>query len=711
MTAAGRDATADSFPRQSARTQRFTLGAPRDITVAPDGRRVAFLRSGGPEDAVTALWVLHLPDGDERRVADPRQLLGEALDDLPPEERARRERARESAAGITAFATDAAHRMAAGALAGRLVVADLEAGTARLLDVPGAVIDPRPDPTGERVAWTDGQALWVSEIADPASARVLVEDDDPLVRWGVAEFIAAEEMDRSRGFWWAPDGSALLVARVDDGPVDVWWIADPARPAAEPAEVRYPAAGTANSDVSAWLVQLDGSRIEASWDHEAWPYLAAGRWDDLGPLIAVHPRDQRAIEVRAIDPITGATTLLFADEDPVWVERAPGTPARLSDGRLVMCSDADGARRLLVAGVAVTAEDLHVRSVLHTGDGEVMFTANPVDDATGIDVFLWSSHGVEAISQGGGVHGAVVGGGTLVLRSSSLDRDGARVTVLSAPTGEGADRAPSVRVIDSFAAVPLVQPTVELRHVGERRLATAVLLPKDAHPTARLPVLLDPYGGPHAQRVLQARGAFSSSQWFADQGFAVVVIDGRGTPGRGPGWERAIHGDLATAALEDQVDGLHALARVEPRLDLDRVAIRGWSFGGYLAALAAIRRPDAIHAAIAGAPVTEWRLYDTFYTERYLGDPGNDAAPYDRSSLLVEAAGLTRPLLLVHGLADDNVVAAHTLRLSAALLAAGRPHQVLPLTGVTHMASQEDVAENLLLLQLAFLRGALGLSS
>jgi dipeptidyl-peptidase-4 len=224
-------------------------------------------------------------------------------------------------------------------------------------------------------------------------------------------------------------------------------------------------------------------------------------------------------------------------------------------------------------------------------------------------------------------------------------------------------------------------------------------------------VLLDPYGGPHAQRVLQARGAFSSSQWFADQGFAVVVIDGRGTPGRGPGWERAIHGDLATAALEDQVDGLHALARVEPRLDLDRVAIRGWSFGGYLAALAAIRRPDAIHAAIAGAPVTEWRLYDTFYTERYLGDPGNDAAPYDRSSLLVEAAGLTRPLLLVHGLADDNVVAAHTLRLSAALLAAGRPHQVLPLTGVTHMASQEDVAENLLLLQLAFLRGALGLSS
>jgi dipeptidyl-peptidase-4 len=304
----------------------------------------------------------------------------------------------------------------------------------------------------------------------------------------------------------------------------------------------------------------------------------------------------------------------------------------------------------------------------------------------------------------------VVGGRTLVLRSSALDRDGARVTVLSPPAaGSGPEIGPDVRVIDSFAAIPLVQPDVEIRHVGARRLATALLLPRDAHPTAKLPVLLDPYGGPHAQRVLQARSAFSSSQWFADQGFAVVVIDGRGTPGRGPAWERAIHGDLAQPVLDDQIDGLHALAELEPRLDLDRVAIRGWSFGGYLAALAVLRRPDAIHAAIAGAPVTEWRLYDTFYTERYLGHPGEDPAPYDRSSVLAEADRLTRPLLLVHGLADDNVVAAHTLQLSAALLAAGRPHQVLPLTGVTHMASQEDVAENLLLLQLAFLRDALEL--
>jgi len=229
------------------------------------------------------------------------------------------------------------------------------------------------------------------------------------------------------------------------------------------------------------------------------------------------------------------------------------------------------------------------------------------------------------------------------------------------------------------------------------------------HDGSALPVLLDPYGGPHVQRVQRARSMFLASQWFADQGFAVVVADGRGTSGRGPAWERAVAGDLAGPVLDDQVDALHALAEADDRLDLGRVAIRGWSFGGYLAALAVLRRPDVFHAAVAGAPVTDWRLYDTHYTERYLGHPGEAAAAYAATDLCAEAANLTRPLLLIHGLADDNVVVAHTLALSRALLEAGRPHRVLPLSGVTHMTPQEEVAENLLLVQLAFLREALGI--
>ena len=194
-------------------------------------------------------------------------------------------------------------------------------------------------------------------------------------------------------------------------------------------------------------------------------------------------------------------------------------------------------------------------------------------------------------------------------------------------------------------------------------------------------MLLDPYGGPHAQRVLKARSAYLTAQWFAEQGFAVVIADGRGTPGRGPEWERAVAGDLAGPVLEDQVDALREAAARFADLDTGRVAIRGWSFGGYLAALAVLRRPDVFHAAIAGAPVTDWRLYDTHYTERYLGLPGPGpravrAVLADHMMADTGAQGRRQasgPLMLIHGLADDNVVVAHTLRLSGALLAAGVP--------------------------------------
>lgn len=745
-------ATTDSFPRHSARTQRFTLGAPRDLTVAADGSLIAFLRSAGPEDPVTALWAMDLPAGTERCVADPKVLLADGDADLPAAERARRERARESAAGITAYATDADHRVAVAAMAGQLVVADLRAGTARLVEVPGPVVDPRVDPTGRRVSWVRARALWIAELDDETSARPLVEEPDPDVSWGSAEFIAAEEMDRHRGHWWAPDGAALLVARVDEGPVPRWWIADPAQPGQAPTEVAYPAAGTSDADVSAWVVHLDGSRTEVGWDRAAWPYLAQAGWDDHGPFVALHPRDQGAIEVRAVDPVTGATTTLWEDHDEAWVERMAGTPARLADGRLVVGADRDGARRLVVDGALVSPTDLHVRAVAHVEGGAVLFTANPVDDATVLDVWRWEAPapdrgepgegalggaadgadepgGLGAAAAGpalpgrlarltrrpgrapredeggnaGGVHGAAAGGDIVVLRRSCLERWGATVTVHRLD-----DELTELATIASHAAQPARLPEVSIRHVGSRRLATALVLPEGAGPDERLPVLLDPYGGPHAQRVVRAQAAYGTSQWFADQGYAVVVVDGRGTPGRGSDWERGVRFDLAAPVLEDQLDALAALAEEEPRLDLSRVAIRGWSFGGYLAALAVLRRPDAVHAAIAGAPVTEWRLYDTFYTERYLGHPDEHPEAYDRSSLLPEAARLERPLLLVHGLADDNVVAAHTLQLSSRLLSAGRPHEVLPLTGVTHMASQEDVAENLLLLQLDFLRRTIG---
>jgi dipeptidyl-peptidase-4 len=224
-----------------------------------------------------------------------------------------------------------------------------------------------------------------------------------------------------------------------------------------------------------------------------------------------------------------------------------------------------------------------------------------------------------------------------------------------------------------------------------------------------------PYGGPGLQEVTKSARSYLVPQWFAEQGFAVVVADGRGTPGRGPAWDRTIAGDFADGILDDQVTALGAAAEKFTDLDTTRVGIRGWSFGGYLSALAVLRRPDVFHAGVAGAPPTDWRLYDTHYTERYLGDPNAQPEVYQRSSIVDDprraAASQIRPLLIIHGLADDNVFVAHSLRLSSALLAAGYPHSVLPLSGITHMTSQETVAENRVLFQVAFLKQALGQSA
>jgi dipeptidyl-peptidase 4 len=687
----------DSYPRQSARTQRYTLGEPRDIVVSPDGRRIVFLRSRGPTDPVNCLWVVDADTGDERLVADPEVLLrGRDDGTLPPEERARRERAREAAAGITAFATDAGVSVASFAIAGRLFLAGLISAQARELPVAGPIFDPRPDPVARHVAYVSGRLLCIGELDGRWNVLAGGEPDEPeSITWGSADFIAAEEMNRFRGYWWNPDGTALAVARVDTSPVQRWHIGDPAQPETPPTELAYPAAGTPNADVTLHLVDLDGNIVDVEWDRGQFPYLVDVHWTDNGLIITTQRRDQRMVEVLEVSPATGATELRWADMDDQWVELVPGVPRLGPDGTLITCADRDGARRLLVDGEPVTPPDLQVRTVESADGPGIVFLANPIDDATVLHVWRRTVGGeLEALTDEPGVHAAAAGGGTVVIRTATLTEPGAQWETL-----DGVE-------LTSYAATPVVHADVHLSFLGERRIATAVLLPAD-HDGSPLPVLVDPYGGPHAGRVVRAHNAHVGSQWFADQGFAVVVADGRGTPGRGWAWERAVHLDLATPVLEDQVEALERAAEEYSVLDLGRVAIRGWSFGGYLAALAVLRRPDVFHAAVAGAPVTEWRLYDTHYTERYLGDPAEQPDAYDASSLLPLAAAATRPLLLIHGLADDNVVAAHTLRLSSALLAAGRSHEVLPLAGITHMTPQEIVAENLLLHQLDFLRRAL----
>lgn len=740
-----------SFPRQYARTQRFTLGAPRAFTVSPDGSRVVFLRSASGTDRTNRLWVLDLDDRSgtarERIAADPEALMAGTPEELSAGERARRERSREGSAGIVGYAVDGAAELAAFALSGRLFTAELRAGTSRELPVPGPVIDPRPSPDGRHIAYVAENTLRVTG-AEGNGDRALATPEDEQTTYGLAEFIAAEEMARSRGFWWSPESDRLLVARVDGADVQRWWIADPAHPDREPSVIAYPSAGTPNADVRLFLIGLDGSRTEVVWDRVRSPYLAAVHWSSAGdPLLLVQARDQRDQRCLSVDTVSGETRLRHEESDPAWLELFSGVPALTPGGELVRIVDTpggedgedgteggtgagEGARVLFVGDRALTGPELQLRAVLDIGERDVLVSAaagggaqvpetgeihvyrvpygdhgDASDDAKGEngEAAPW---GPERVSEGVGVHTAVRAGAVMVVASARLDVSGTVVRVMR----EGKQLA----VVASYAQQPNIAPRVQLTEGGARRIPCAVLLPTEYQEAdGPLPVLLDPYAGPHGQRVLAAHNPYLTSQWFADQGFAVVVADGRGSPGRTPGWEKAVKDNL-TLTLDDQIEALQALAERFP-LDRSRVAIRGWSYGGYLAGLAALRRPDVFHAAIAGAPVTDWRLYDTHYTERYLGDPAEAAGVYAANSLvtddgLSDPASPARPMMIIHGLADDNVVMTHTLRLSSALLSAGRPHEVLPLTGVTHMTPQEQIAENLLLLQVDFLKRSLGMA-
>ncbi|MFD7533219.1 MULTISPECIES: prolyl oligopeptidase family serine peptidase [unclassified Streptomyces] len=706
----------DGFPEQFGRTHRFTLGVPRGFTVSPDGARVLFLRSTSGTDPVSRLWLYE--DGAERLLADP---LGAgrgdtAGDRVPPEELVRRERAGETSSGVVSYATDAQVRLAAFALDGELRVVRTDGGPPRRIRTAGPVVDPRPSPDGTLIAYVSGGALRVV-TAEGTDDRVLAAPDGDRVTYGLSDHVSAESIHRSRGYWWSPGSDALLVARVDTSMVQRRYISDPAHPERPPREMAYPAAGTANAGVSLHLVRVSGERLavrlpreaesdhpEGVWTDRSFEYVVSAAWDGHGPLVSVQTRDQRSVHVLAVDPGTGGTRVLSRAHDRAWVALRPGTPLRLPSGALVVPARPGGDSQGLAFDGLETPVGLEVREVVGADGDRVFFTAS--EEPTEVHVWSYAATAPGGgtavpvrVSEAPGVHTAVVGGPTVVLDSRTPQ--GQTVTVLR-------DGAPVGRIA-VLAETPLVVPRPAALSLGKRELRSLLYLPSWHRPgDGPLPVLLNPYAGHGMQVVLKVRSWWVAvAQWFAEQGFAVLVTDGRGTPGRGEAWEKSVHGDRLTAVLDDQIDALHAAAARCSALDPARVAVRGWSFSGYLAAAAVLRHPEVFHAAVAGAAPTDRRLYDTHWEERFLGHPDVLPENYERNSLLREAAGLTRPLMLVHGCADDNVTVAHMLRFSAALLAAGRPHTVLPLSGAGHRVAGA-AAGDLLLLERDFLRKSLG---
>ena len=704
---------------QLANTHRFRLGRPSGLSFTSP-RELLFLRSG-PRSFVRALYALDLESGDESELLTAEAVLGGLEETLTDAERARRERLRLSERGLTAFTVLADGRLLL-PLSARLYVYDRARGETRVVGAaaPGAPMDARPAPGGGVFAVHDGE-LWLHALDGPSRRLTRRLDDDET--WGLPEFVAEEEMHRHRGYWPSPDGRHVLVQRTRTTGVERLWIHDVTKPERPPRAMPYPRAGRTNADVEVAILELStGGETWVRWDRDAWPYLATARWEPgAPPTLVLQDRRQQALRVVTVDVATGAVRDLFREEDDAWLNLDQDYPRWLPDGRaLLWATERDGAWQVELRDAegtrlgAVTPTGLGYQGLVGVDArrGELWVRASPDPSEAHVwcvplDVASKPLDALARLTTTPGLHAAVPGPRFERFAVVSQPRDDHyRVAVVDR-------RGAEVRPVRVTQERPPRLPRLEITRVEPSTtdvpaLDTLVLRPRDFDPTLRYPVIVSVYGGPHVRMVNASASDYVLQQWIADQGFCVVVADGRGTPHRGRAFERALRGSFVDVPLGDQVAALEALLARHPELDGARVGIYGWSFGGYLSTMAALRRPDVFKTAVAGAPVTDWLDYDTHYTERYVGLPSEAPEAYVRSSAFLDADTLSVPLLLVHGTTDDNVYFAHSQKLSDVLFRAGCPHELLALANFTHMVADPTVTVRLYARIIGWFRAHLG---
>jgi dipeptidyl-peptidase-4 len=688
------------FLRTYAETGRFMLGRPVRPRPTPDGKAVLFLR-GTARSGHLRLYEFDVASGNTRELLTPEQVLKGAEEKLSPEEKARRERMRVTARGFTSYQLSPDGTLILLSLSGKLyTVARATAASHELPTGPGTLLDPKFSPDGKSVSYVRDHDLYVLDLATKKEQRVTTGGTEAVTH-GLAEFVAQEEMDRYSGYWWSPDSRHIAYEEADARGVEVWYVADPGRPGQQPQAQYYPRPGKANVKARLGVVPVQGGKtVWIEWDRERYPYLATVHWPHGGPLlVGVQNRYQTELVLLKTDPATGRTTVLLRETDPCWVNLVPDMPHWLEDGSgFLWVSERDGGPRLELRSPEGELRQVVVpASAGYQGLVDVDLAAKTVvynasTDPTQSQLFRVGLDGGKpaALTRGAGMYHAVFSTDHAVYVVTAR-------TAISMPLCEvHKANGKLLGVLPSVAQQPPFIPHVEYVKPGEgMRFYAAVVRPDKFDAKKRYPVIVDVYGGPHFKHVEASEGRWLLDQWYADQGFIVVSIDNRGTPGRGRDWERAIYQKFGSVPLDDQVEGLKALGARFPEMDLTRVGIDGWSFGGYMAALAVLRRPDVFKAGVAGAPVADWLDYDTHYTERYLGVPPKDEAAYKEGSLLTYAAGLRRPLLLLHGTADDNVYFRHSLRMVDALFRAGKDVEILPLSGFTHMVADAQATQRL----------------
>jgi dipeptidyl-peptidase-4 len=687
-----------SYLRRHAETRGFMLGRPVRPRITPDGKAVLFLRAQ-PRTPRMRLYEFDVASGKTRELLTPEMVLKGAEEHLSPEEKARRERQRVSVGGFTTFHLSADGSKVLVSLSGRLYVVGRDGGAVKELKTSsGTLLDPQFSPDGKKVGYVVDHDVYVCDIEANTEHRVTTGGTAERTH-GLAEFVAQEEMQRFSGFWWSPDSKQIAYEEADATGVEVWYVADPIHPESPAQPSYYPRPGKANVRVRLGIVPVAGGETTwVKWDAKKYPYLASVRWDRRGPLtVLVQDRLQQEQALIKLDTSAG-NTLLIHERDPAWLNIHHDGPRWLPDGSFLWSGEGGDGPRLEwrerngnLRRVLVTAADGYGSLVDVDGrNRRIVYaaSANPTEE----HLFRLSLDGgkPEQLTKSPGQYGAVFGRNHEVHVVTAVGQRSMPHSTVHRGDGTLLGELPSV------AEEPPFTPQDELLEVGEgRTFHAAVVRPHGFDPKKRYPVILHVYGGPTHLQVTASMPTRLIDQWLADQGFIVASLDNRGTPGRGEEWEKSVYRKFGSVPLEDQVAGLRALGKRFPEMDLGRVGVYGWSFGGYLSALAALREPDAFKAAVAGAPVVDWLDYDTHYTERYLGLPEKDGGAYKEASLLTYAAGLRRPLLLVHGTADDNVYFRHTLKLCDALFRAGKEFDVLPLSGFTHMVPDPVVTERL----------------
>ncbi|MBD9470624.1 S9 family peptidase [Pseudoxanthomonas sp. PXM01] len=682
--------------------------------VAPDGSRVTFLRGKDSDRNRLDLWEYDIASGQTRLLVDSSVVLpGDEV--LSDEEKARRERQRIAAlSGIVDYQWSPDGKALLFPLGGELYFYDLaksgKDAVRKLTNGGGFATDPKISPKGGFVSFIRDRNLWVIALADGKETQ-LTRDGSDTIGNGVAEFVADEEMDRHTGYWWAPDDSAIAFARIDETPVPIQKRYEVYPDRTEVIEQRYPAAGDANVLVQLGVIAPKAGAkprwIELGAEKDI--YLARVDWRDPQRLtFQRQSRDQKTLELIETTLATGKQRTLVTESSKTWVP-LHNDLRFLKDGRFLWSSERSGFEHLYVASedgktvTLLTQGEWVVDGVLAIDEGAgLAYVSGTRDGATETHVYAVPLSGGEPrrLTQAAGVHAtSFARNASVFVDSWSSDTvlpqielfkaDGTKLATLlkndAADAGHPYAKYLAAHQPTTFGTLTAADGTTPLHY--------SLIKPAGFDPKKKYPVVVFVYGGPAAQTVTRAwpgRSDAFFNQYLAQQGYVVFSLDNRGTPRRGAAFGGVLYGKQGTVEVDDQLRGV-AWLKSQSFVDPARIGVHGWSNGGYMTLMLLAKHSEAYACGVSGAPVTDWALYDTHYTERYMDLPKANEAGYREASVFTHLDGLRSKLLLIHGMADDNVLFTNSTKLMSDLQKRGTPFELMTYPGAKHGLRGSDL--------------------